>query len=217
MADESTAEKEQLECAKLRAEIAKLDAETRSAEAHADRSEYEKRERDAGADKNGIYHFHSAVTENSVDKAIKTLDVWSRRDPGCDLEIVLNSPGGSVIDGLALYDFILDLRGRGHHVTTKALGYAASMGGILLQAGDKRIVGRHAYVLIHEVSKGAIGSLTEIEESLEFGKRLQDRLLAILAERSTMTVAQIKRKWKKTDWWLDAEESTNLGFADEIG
>ena len=130
---------------------------------------------------------------------------------------MLNSPGGNVFAGLALYDAITDLKARGHKVTTVARGYAASMGGILLQAGTERVVGANAQVLIHEVSTMDSGKTSELEDNLKFQKKLQDRLLAILAERSTLTKAQIARRWKKTDWWLDADECIEYGIADRIG
>ena len=121
-----------------------------------------------------------------------------------------------MIAGLALFDYIQDLRKSGHHITVVALGMAASMGGILLQAGDKRIVGRHAMVLIHEVASGAQGKVSEMVDSLEFSNKLWDKLAKILSERSVMNAGQIKKKAYKKDWWLDAEETVKLGFADEI-
>ena len=94
---------------------------------------------------------------------------------------------------------------------------AASMAGILLQSGNKRVIGQNAYILIHEVSDVAAGTTSEIEDELKLTKRLQKRLVGILAERSTMSEQQIEKKWKKNDWWLDANEAVELGFADEIG
>lgn len=148
---------------------------------------------------------------------MEDLGVWARRDIGKPITIIFNSPGGAVIDGLALYDFIDDLKEKGVQVTTIARGMAASMGGVLLQAGNKRIVGKNAHVLIHEVSKGSIGKVSEIEDDIKFAKKLQERLVDILAERSTMTTNQIKNKWKRKDWWLGADECVKFGFADEIG
>lgn len=170
----------------------------------------------ASSDEANIYYFHGQVNGISSSDCIESVGFWTRKRPGCDITIIFNSPGGGVFEGLALYDFIRDLRSRGHKVITKSVGMAASMGGILLQAGDERVMGPNAYMLIHEVSSGAIGKTSELEDALEFTTRLQEKLLNILAERSTMTVAQIKRKWKKKDWWLDAQEALELGFIDRI-
>lgn len=171
---------------------------------------------DASSEYARIYTFYDAVGGSSVRAAMKDLGIWSRRDPGENLKIVFNSPGGSVVDGLALYDFIQELKDAGHNVETVALGWAASMGGILLQAGHTRVMGRNAYMLIHEVSSINIGKTSEMEDELKFTKRLQDRLLDILAERSTLSKNQIRQRWKRKDWWLDASEALDYGFVDEI-
>jgi ATP-dependent protease ClpP protease subunit len=160
--------------------------------------------------------FVGSVNQESVVEAGRDLRIMSRRFPGEPLTIVFNSPGGHVIDGLALFDQIIELRKLGHHVTTVARGQAASMGGILLQAGDLRKIGPNAHLLIHEVSANSFGTITAQEEQLEFSKRLQNRLLAILAERSSMSRAEIKTAWKKTDWWLDSRQAVKLGFADQV-
>ena len=206
-----------LELEKLEAEGRKERALGRKAELEVVHWEREDRDILSSPDHNHIYPFMGAVTGDSARSCIHALTKWSRRDPGCDMTLVFNSPGGSVIDGLALYDCITELKGKGHKITTVARGYAASMGGILLQAGDERIVGANAHVLIHEISSGAIGKFSEIKDEVAFLTRLQDRCVNILAERSTMSARQIKRKWERTDWWLDADETVKLGFADRIG
>jgi ATP-dependent Clp endopeptidase proteolytic subunit ClpP len=201
----------------LRASIRKITAEGDRWEYEALKAQREWNNWNASADEHRIYNFFGGVDANSVAACIDFLGSWTRRDPETPLEIVFNSPGGSVIHGLALYDFIKQLQDKNHKVTTVARGMAASMGGVLLQAGDERIIGKNAHVLIHEVSTLGIGKLSEIEDEVKFAKRLQERVLGILAERSTMNVEQIKRKWARKDWWLDAEECITLGFADRIG
>jgi ATP-dependent Clp protease protease subunit len=121
-----------------------------------------------------------------------------------------------VLDGLALFDYLRQLRSIGHPVRTMALGRAASMGAVLLQAGSKRVIGRNAFLLIHEVSHLSVGKVSEMEDGVGFTKRLQQRLLAILAERSTLTERELSRRWVRRDWWLDAEEAVALGLADEL-
>ena len=115
-----------------------------------------------------------------------------------------------------IFDHIQDLRANGHHVTVKVRGMAASMGGILLQAGDMRCVGPEALVLIHAVSSGAIGEVNQMEDRVAFTKLLWEKLSKILAKRSSMTAEQIREKAYKFDWWLEAEEAVKLGFADAI-
>jgi ATP-dependent Clp endopeptidase proteolytic subunit ClpP len=177
---------------------------------------FRKKEADSAAEEGRrTYTFYSRVEEDSVRACMATLASWSSKAPGAPLTVVFNSPGGAVHDGLALFDFLRHLRANGHHLTTLALGRAASMGAVLLQAGDRRVVGANAFVMLHEVSNGSSGKVSELEESIELSKRLQKRLLQILAERSTLTVQQIQRKWTRRDWWLDADDAVALGFADE--
>ncbi len=164
-----------------------------------------------------IYSFNGSVSDSSANNCIQTLGQWQREDPSKPITVVFNSPGGSVTAGLALYDYIQAIRNNGSKVDTHSIGWAASMGGILLQAGEERIMGDHAYMLIHEVSSGAIGNTSELEDELKFVKRLQDRLLGILAARATLTKRQIERRWKRKDWWLDATEALEFGFIDRIG
>lgn len=212
-----------LEARKLEAEISFLESRTvkNQREMSLVDLELEVRERRLQDEKASladahVFHFFGPVTSSNCGIAIEELGTWSRRDPECDITVVFNSPGGSVWEGLALYDFLRDLRNRGHKVVTKSIGMAASMGGILLQAGDERVISKHGFVLIHEISQGMIGKMSELEDSIKLSERLQDKLLNILSERSTMTKTQIKRAWKRKDYWIDAEEALRLQFVDRI-
>jgi ATP-dependent Clp endopeptidase proteolytic subunit ClpP len=197
------------------AEVRKLQVDTERAAAELDA--YRRREADVAAEEGRrTYTFYARVEEESVRACMATLSSWSSKAPAAPLTIVFNSPGGAVHDGLALFDFLRHLRTGGHHLTTIALGRAASMGAVLLQAGDRRVIGGNAFLMLHEVSNGMGGKVSELEESVELSKRLQKRLLAILAERSTLAVAQIQRRWTRRDWWLDAEETVAYGFADAL-
>jgi ATP-dependent Clp protease protease subunit len=198
------------------AETSKLRQEERIARLRADQLDRDDEMVRASELENRIYTFDTKVSSSSVQSCISQLGFWRRQAPTKPIEIVFNSPGGEVFSGLALYDYIQDLRDAKTRVDTTALGMAASMGGVLLQAGEKRTMSRHAYMLIHEVSAGAIGNTSELEDELKFTKRLQDRLLTILAERSTLTKNQVARRWRRKDWWLDADECLRFGFCDEV-
>lgn len=156
------------------------------------------------------------IVGNYVDTWIDALEHWERRDPGLPITIRINSPGGSVLDGFALLDTILRLRRKGHHVTTHGIGMIASMATILMQAGDERVLDHNAWFMIHEVSAGVQGKASEMEDQMKFTLKLQERLLDILAERSTLSKTQIKRRWKKTDDWMSADEALALGFVDRV-
>lgn len=209
--------KQTLERCKLQVEITKLQAEAESAVINARELQRNDLARSSADWHHRVYNFLGSVSTITVEQCITSLTTWARMDPGCDITLILNSPGGSVIDGLALYDVLIDLRRKGHRVTTVARGMAASMGGILLQAGDERVVEPNAHVLIHEVSSGAIGKISEIEDEMAFLRQLQNRLLGILEERSTLSVEEIRQRWERKDWWLGAVEAVELGFADRVG
>jgi ATP-dependent protease ClpP protease subunit len=214
----------------LRAKVEEARANTREAIADATHSECvaesnlikiarekEEEERRTAADVyNHRYLLLGPVTQSSVERTIAELTLWGRLCPKCDIEIVFNGPGGEVISGMYLFDFIRGLSDKGHHITTVAMGFAASMDGILLQAGDTRKMGRGASLLIHEVSFTAGGSIGEVEDTVKWVKKVQEHVLDIFAERSTLTKATIKRRWTRTDWWLNAKESLEAGFCDEL-
>lgn len=210
-----TTEETELDRACKRAQIAKLEVETQFETLKMSRYRLSAEAEAAGEDNNRFYTFYGSVGPMSVYTCMKDLGVWARQssDP---ITIVFNSPGGSIIDGLALYDFLRHLSAQDIHITTIGLGMVASMGGVLLQAGDHRILGGNASLLIHEASTGTGGKVSELEDEVAFVKRLQERLLDILAARSTMTKPEIKRRWSRRDWWLDAEESLRRGFCDEV-
>lgn len=206
----------ELEQEKLRAEIRKIGIDTSVREAEHEVLKRRNQDWHSGAEAARLYTFYGHVDRNTVRDCMEDLGKMSRREPGADIRIVFNSPGGSVLDGLALFDFIQELRAAGHHIETVTLGMAASMGGVLLQAGDQRISGRNAHILIHEVSSLNMGKVSEMEDELQFCKKLQSKILDILAARSTLTKEQIRRRWTRKDWWLSAEEALELGFVDAI-
>ena len=208
---------------KLNAEAEHAEAEAKIARAQAVAAEIGQRDLERKEDDYlaankffKVYAFNDAVAASSVGACMSQLNIWSRTEPECDIEVIFNSPGGSVIDGMALYDYFQTLRRKGHKLTTVTFGMAASMAGILLQAGDVRVIGAESYVLIHEISTGAIGKIGEIEDVVEFTKKIQKRVLAIFALRSKKPVSYFEKHWRRKDWWLDSEECMQLGIVDEI-
>lgn len=216
---------------KLTAELQKLEAEARKADYDAKLSQLayniNKREEDKvmTSDRyNHVYRFVYEVNEASVADCMSQLSKWSRLDPKCDIEVVFCSPGGSIIDGFALFDFIKDLIRKGHKVTTKSIGYAASMAGTLLQAGTDRIMGKESWLLIHEASFLAYGKMGAVEDTVEWVKRMCDSILDIFAQRAAEKTGKpiktvkafIKKNWTRKDWWLSAEEALEYGFCDRV-
>ena len=218
------------EVRKMEADVKNVEAMVRKNELEADKSaielavkqmdlvaKEEKRAKDKAADdENFLYRFGSEVSGGSVERCMSKLTEWSRLNPGCNIEIIFSSPGGSIIDGFELFDFIQHLRNKGHHITTGTLGYAASMAGILLQAGDTRWVGQQAWLMIHRAAFGAYGKTFEIEDEVKFVKRIEERILDIFTSRSNLTRNKIKRNWERKDWWISSDEATDLGLVDEV-
>lgn len=173
-----------------------------------------------------IYYFHhffdGPVSEKSVYGCLNTLNAWDRLYPESSWDITMNSPGGSVIDGMHLFDALTAFsrrRGGTHHITMTVRGYAASMGAILLQAVDRRVIGPESYLLVHEISAGASGKIGELKDDIKWYDKICDRVANLFVERSggKITAQKFKDNWERKDWWLDSEESLELGFVDAIG
>lgn len=199
----------------LEAEARAFEAEARFHDLQSDRLERALEEEQAALESQRVLDFTSDISFASARAAINTLSEWRARskDP---ITIRLMSPGGNVIATLALYDYIRLLVAEGIDVTVVGIGFCASGGAVLLQAGNRRVVTSNTHVMIHEISTEAVGRLSDIADEAKFLERMQDRLLDILSEKSTFTKRQIKNRWKGKDWWLNAEEAVEAGFADEI-
>jgi ATP-dependent Clp protease protease subunit len=212
------------------AELSKLEAEARSYEEdilrmRAERASYEAQtvaqERENNAFKNhplarGEFHLFSAVEEEVVHELILQMDTWKQKHPGDPITLYIDSPGGIVIDGFALCDYLEVLKREGHHITTVGLGLVASMAAIIHQLGDTRKMGKRSWLMIHEVSGVAAGSLTEQKDEIKLNDRLQGQALDILAEKSGVSKAQIKKRWVRKDWWMDSTDALKEKFVDEI-
>ena len=163
-----------------------------------------------------IYDFVGDVEEVPVKDAVDELNDWAMRnkDP---ITIRLNSPGGTVFDGFALYDFVSLLRKEhGIHVTVHAMGHAASMASVLLQAGDTRLISKNSWFMVHEPASLALGKASAIKDEARLLERIHKQMVGILAERSSLSVVQIRKRCERKDWWLDAGEAVKFGFADRI-
>lgn len=223
-------QKKEVELRLKEAEIKKVEAEARRIEAEAlkagyeankARLEFEKsdslRKKELSLDEeNCVYRFYGYIFEDTVRSCINRLTEWSRMYPKRDIEIIFSSGGGSIIHGFELFDFIQDLKSKGHKITTGSLGMAASMAGVLLQAGDVRWIGHQSWMMIHRAAFGAIGKTFEIEDEVKFIKRIESRILDIFTQRSGLTKAKIQKNWDRKDWWINADECKDLQLVDEI-
>jgi ATP-dependent Clp protease protease subunit len=200
--------KEEFELRKLAAETLKAELETRKLRSEV---EYLDTNNEARRVLNlGTVDDHSAryLAEN-VRRYMAVGDVK-------EVTLEINSPGGYVLAGFALYDSLLEARAAGLKITTKCYGYAASMAGVMMQAGTKRIMTPNSWFMVHEMSAGAIGKFSELQDEVDLVSRMMDQGLAILADRSTLSQKQIKNRASRRDWWMSAAEAVKYGFADSI-
>lgn len=170
----------------------------------------------------GLYSFHDEVTAESADNLLHAMSVWHRHDPNKPWTIHLNSVGGEIYAGLGIVDEIIShsLRGGGtHKITVKTRGLAASMGGIILQAGDHRWIGRNSQLMIHRGSAHDIGGTAEyITDLAEWFSRWTEAMIGYFLDRTdTITREEFLAKIDRRDWWLSAKEALEYGFVDKIG
>jgi ATP-dependent Clp protease protease subunit len=135
-------------------------------------------------------------------------------DPDKDIHLYVNSPGGSVYAGLAIYDVMQFIKS---DVCTYCIGMAASMGALLLTAGaaGKRFSLPHSRIMIHQPLGGAKGQASDIEIQAREILYLKDRLNAILAEHTGKTMEQVKKDTDR-DNYLSAKEATEYGLIDKV-
>ncbi|WP_432196323.1 ATP-dependent Clp protease proteolytic subunit [Streptomyces sp. bgisy027] len=161
-----------------------------------------------------IVFLGTEVTEASANRICAQLLLLSAEDPRTDIGLYINSPGGSVHAGLAIYD---TMRLIPNDVATLAMGFAASMGQFLLSVGTagKRFTLPNARIMMHQPSAGIGGTTADIEiqaENLEFTKRTIER---ITAEHTGQTPETISRDGDR-DRWFTAEEATEYGLVDRV-
>lgn len=136
-------------------------------------------------------------------------------DPEKDITIHLNTPGGSVTDGLSIYDSMLYVN---NQVNTVCTGIAASMGAVLLCAGEfgHRYAQKHSRIMIHEVSSGQRGKMSDMEDSFRETKKLNAELFEILALHTGHSVKDIEDVALRRDFWMSSSEAKDFGIIDNI-
>ena len=150
-------------------------------------------------------------TANVIQAQLLYLD---SSDPGKDISIYINSPGGSVYAGLGIYDTMQFI---GSQVTTICTGIAASMASVLLVAGEKgkRYCLPHSRVLIHQPLSGVQGQASDMEIAVREVLRVKDELYRIISEHSGKPYEVISRDSDR-DYWMNAQEAQEYGMVDEI-
>lgn len=160
-----------------------------------------------------IIYFSGVVNEDSCNTVIAQLLYLSSTD-NRDINIYINSPGGSVVDGLGVIDTINFVP---CDIATTCVGMAASMGAVLLSCGEKgkRLVLPHSRVMIHQVSSSQSGTLADLEIELEQTLRCKKDVYEILAKNTGKTYEQIEKDCDR-NFWLIGKEAVDYGIADRV-
>lgn len=164
--------------------------------------------------KDRIIFIGTPIDDFVANSVIAQMLFLQMSDPKKDIHIYINSPGGSVTAGLAIYDTMQFVT---CDVNTYCIGIAASMGALLLTAGThgKRFCLPNAHVMIHQVSGGASGSASDVERTVEFMFTLKKRLNDILATHTGKPVDQIDIDADR-DNYMSAKEATDYGLVDRV-
>ena len=164
--------------------------------------------------KDRIVFLGTPVDDDVANVIIAQLLFLESEDPDKDVSLYINSPGGSVSAGLAIYDTMQYVKPQ---VSTICLGLAASMGAFLLSGGapGKRFVLPNARVMIHQPSGGAGGQATDIEIQAKEIIKTKKRLNEILAKNTRQPLERIEKDAER-DYWMSAIEAKEYGLIDEV-
>ena len=168
--------------------------------------------------KDRIIVLNSDVNNQSANSIIMQMLILSAEDPEADIYFYINSPGGSVTDGLAVFDTMQAIP---NDVVTLCVGTAASMGSFLLSAGTKgkRYSLPNSRLLYHQVMSGVAPGTqyVDMEISVNETKKLYDKLNKYLSEFTygKISFEEMKKKTDR-DWWLDPQEALEYGFIDKV-
>ena len=163
--------------------------------------------------KDRIIFLGEEVNEHSMNLCIMQMLFLDREDPHMPIEFYINSPGGSVVDGLALYDVMHTISAP---VNTTCVGTAASMGAILLCGGTgTRSALPHSRIMIHQVSSGARGKSADLRIQMAETDKLENILFQILADKTGKTLKQIAKDCDR-DYYLSSEEAKTYGLIDSV-
>ena len=164
--------------------------------------------------KDRIVFIGTPIDDHVANLVVAQMLFLQMEDPKKDINLYINSPGGSVTAGLAVYDTMQFVT---CDVATYCVGIAASMGAVLLAAGTKgkRYALPNSDIMIHQVSGGAQGTASDVERTVEWMFKIKRRLINILSHHTGKTDEQVQTDSDR-DYWMSAEEAKNYGLVDEV-
>ena len=164
--------------------------------------------------KDRIVFIGDQVTDAMANVVVAQFLFLEKEDPDKDIEVYINSPGGSVIDGLAIYDTMRHIK---PDVATTVIGMAASMGAVLLSGGTKgkRSALPNSRIMIHQGSAGFRGTPSDIEIQAREVLRYKEKLTQILADNCGKDFASVSKDIDR-DYWMSPEEGAEYGIIDNV-
>lgn len=154
------------------------------------------------------------VNEHTANSVVAQLLHLAYVDPEADISLYINSPGGNVYDGMAIYDTMNFIK---PDVATYGIGLQASMGAFLLSSGakGKRFCLPHAKVMIHQPSSGTRGKVTDMEIDLKETLELKEMLAKIMAKNTGQKLSKVKTDMER-DYWMSPQEAVRYGLVDKV-
>ncbi|MCJ1966855.1 ATP-dependent Clp protease proteolytic subunit [Candidatus Nanosynbacter sp. TM7-075] len=154
------------------------------------------------------------VNEHTANSVVAQLLHLAYVDPQADISLYINSPGGSVYDGMAIYDTMNFIK---PDVATYGIGLQASMGAFLLSSGakGKRFCLPHAKVMIHQPSSGTHGKVTDMEIDMKETLEVKEMLAKIMAKNTGQKLAKVKFDMER-DYWMTPDEAVKYGLIDKV-
>ncbi|MBI3494362.1 ATP-dependent Clp protease proteolytic subunit [Candidatus Saccharibacteria bacterium] len=164
--------------------------------------------------KDRIIFLGEDVNHHTANLIVAQLLFLAGEDSKKDIYFYINSPGGVIHDGMAIYDTMQYIKPDVH---TIGIGLQASMGAFLLSSGakGKRFMLPHSRVMIHQPSAGTQGKVTDMEIDLKEGIRLKELLAEMLAKNTGQKLAKVKADMER-DYWMTASDAKKYGIIDEI-
>ena len=154
------------------------------------------------------------VNEHTANSVVAQLLHLAYVDPQADISLYINSPGGSVYDGMAIYDTMNFIK---PDVATYGIGLQASMGAFLLSSGakGKRFCLPHAKVMIHQPSSGTHGKVTDMEIDMKETLEVKEMLAKIMAKNTGQKLTKVKSDMER-DYWMTPDEAVKYGIIDKV-
>ncbi|QQV08818.1 head maturation protease, ClpP-related [Acinetobacter johnsonii] len=149
------------------------------------------------------YWDDSGVTAKRISAALRSLD-------GADVVVNINSPGGDVFEGLAIYNLLREYKG---HVTVRVLGVAASAASFIAMAADEIQIARAGFFMIHNAWTGVWGNRNDLRETAEFLEQIDDTIADIYHVKSGLSMDELKADMDK-ERWINGRDAIDSGFAD---